>query len=168
MGALLQIGDVANETGLTVDTIRFYEKERLLKAATRSSGGFRLFSHADLADLTFIRNAQELGFSLHEIRELVELKNTRHPDCAHVERMLEEKTASVRSKIAALRKLERELNHAMIRCQKNLRKVANGSAEDCPALNDISRSKKETEENDTRIVLPARLPKSRSDRGHCS
>jgi DNA-binding transcriptional MerR regulator len=141
MGAFLQIGDVANETGLTVDTIRFYERERLLKAATRSSGGFRLFSRADLADLTFIRNAQELGFSLHEIRELVELKNTRNPDCAHVERMLEEKVASVRAKVTALRKLERELNHAMIRCQANLRTVANGNAKDCPALNDISRNK---------------------------
>ncbi len=141
MGALLQIGDVASETGLTVDTIRFYEKERLLKAATRSSGGFRLFSHADLADLTFIRNAQELGFSLHEIRELVGLKNTRHPDCAHVEKMLEEKIAAVRAKITALYKLEQELNQAMIRCQANLRKMANGIANDCPALNDISRSK---------------------------
>jgi DNA-binding transcriptional MerR regulator len=141
MGALLQIGDAATETGLSVDTIRFYEKERLLKAATRSSGGFRLFSHADLADLTFIRHAQELGFSLHQIRELVELKNTRHPDCAHVEKMLEEKVASVRAKITALRKLERELNHAMIRCQANLRKMPNGNAKDCPALDDISRSK---------------------------
>jgi DNA-binding transcriptional MerR regulator len=141
MGALLQIGDVANVTGLTVDTIRFYEKERLLKAATRSSSGFRLFSHADLADLTFIRNAQELGFTLHEIRELVELKNTRHPDCAQVQSMLQEKVASVRAKITALRKLERELNHAMIRCQANLHKAANGHVKDCPALNDISRSK---------------------------
>src|SRR5215469_12887809 len=119
MGALLQIGDVANETGLTIDTIRFYEKERLLKAAARSSGGFRLFSDADVADLTFIRNAQELGFSLHEIRELVDLRNTRHPDCAHVERMIEEKIASVRAKIAALRKLERELKRTMIHCQAN-------------------------------------------------
>jgi DNA-binding transcriptional MerR regulator len=141
MSALLQIGDVAHETGLTVDTIRFYEKERLLKAAARSSGGFRLFSHADLADLTFIRNAQELGFSLHEIRELVELKNTTHPDCAHVEKMLEEKVASVRAKITALRKLERELNQSMIRCQANLRTTASSNAEDCPALNDISRTK---------------------------
>jgi DNA-binding transcriptional MerR regulator len=141
MSALLQIGDVAKETGLSIDTIRFYEKERLLKAATRSSGGFRLYSHADLADLTFIRNAQELGFSLNEIRELVGLKSTNHPDCAHVERILEEKVGAVRAKITALRKLERELNQAMIRCQANLRKAANGNAKDCPALNDISRSK---------------------------
>jgi DNA-binding transcriptional MerR regulator len=140
MSDLLQIGDVANETGLSIDTIRFYEKERLLKAAIRSSGGFRLFSYADLADLTFIRNAQELGFSLHEIRELVGLKNTRHADCAHVERMLEEKVVAVRAKITALRKLECELNRAMIRCQTNLHKATNANAEGCPALDEISRS----------------------------
>jgi DNA-binding transcriptional MerR regulator len=77
MGALLQIGDVASQTGLTVDTIRFYERERLLHRAARSSGGFRLFSQSDVADLEFIRNAQELGFSLQEIRDLLTLKNTR-------------------------------------------------------------------------------------------
>jgi MerR family transcriptional regulator, copper efflux regulator len=137
----LQIGDVANKTGLSVDTIRFYERERLLKTAARSSGGFRLFSSADLADLAFIRNAQELGFSLHEIRELVELRSARPSDCAHVEKMLEEKVASVRAKISALRKLERELKQAMLHCKANLRKAANGNAKNCPALNDISRSK---------------------------
>lgn len=62
MNGLIQIGDVATRTGLTVDAISFYERERLLHAAARSSGGFRLFSFGDVEDLTFIRNAQELGF----------------------------------------------------------------------------------------------------------
>jgi DNA-binding transcriptional MerR regulator len=66
MGALLQIGDVASETGLTVDTIRLYERKRLLHRAAPSSGRFRLFSQSDVADLAFIRNAQELGISLQE------------------------------------------------------------------------------------------------------
>jgi DNA-binding transcriptional MerR regulator len=79
MGALLQIGDVASETGLTVDTIRFYERKRSLQRAARSSGGFRLFSQSDVADLAFIRNAQELGFSLQEIRDLLTLKHAGLP-----------------------------------------------------------------------------------------
>jgi DNA-binding transcriptional MerR regulator len=138
MGALLQIGEVAGETGLSADTIRFYERERLLQRAARSSGGFRLFSPADVADLRFIRNAQELGFSLEEIRDLVVLRNTEHPDCERVEKMLEDKIASVRTKIAALRKLERELERTMIRCQANLRTGEYGKAEECPALSSIS------------------------------
>lgn len=140
MGFLLQIGDVANETGLSVDTIRFYERERLLQKAARSSGGFRLFSSEDVADLTFIRNAQELGFSLQEIRDLVGVRKTRHPDCAKVEKMLGHKIAAVRAKIYALRTLERELQRTLNHCQANLLKAANGNAEDCPVLVDISRS----------------------------
>lgn len=140
MGALLQIGDVASETGLTVDTIRFYERERLLQRAARSSGGFRLFSQTDVADLEFIRNAQQLGFSLQEIRDLLTLKNTRPADCGGVEILLEHKIASVRAKISALRKLERELAGAMMRCQANLRR-SKGKVAACPALNDISQRK---------------------------
>jgi DNA-binding transcriptional MerR regulator len=140
MGALLQIGDVAGETGLTVDTIRFYERERLLHRAARSSGGFRLFSQADVADLAFIRNAQELDFSLQEIRDLLTLKNARPPHCGEVETLLEHKIASVRAKISALRKLERELTRAMMHCQANLRR-RNGKVEACPALSDISQRK---------------------------
>jgi MerR family mercuric resistance operon transcriptional regulator len=142
MGALLQIGDVASETGLTVDTIRFYERERLLHRTARSSGGFRLFSQSDVADLEFIRNAQELGFSLQEIRDLLTLRNARPPDCGEVEMLLEHKIASVRAKISALRKLERELTRAMMRCQANVLRN-NGKVEACPALSDISKGKGE-------------------------
>jgi MerR family mercuric resistance operon transcriptional regulator len=140
MGAVLQIGDVASQTGLTVDTIRFYERERLLHRAARSSGGFRLFSQSDVADLEFIRNAQELGFSLQEIRDLLTLKNTRPPDCREVEMLLEHKIASIRAKISALRNLERELTRVMMHCQANLRR-SNGKAESCPALSDFSQKK---------------------------
>lgn len=141
MRGFLQIGDVASESGLSADTIRFYERERLLPRAARSSGGFRLFSPSDVADLQFIRNAQELGFSLEEIRDLVTLRNTEQPDCGRVEKMLEHKIASVRTKIAALRKLERELKRTMTRCQANLRETEPGEARACPALSEISHSK---------------------------
>ena len=109
MNGLIQIGDVATRTGLSVDAIRFYGRERLLHTAARSNGGFRLFSAGDVEDLTFIQNAQELGFSLDEIRELLNLKHVSHPDCSQVEQLLEHKIGIVRGKIAAVRKLEREL-----------------------------------------------------------
>jgi DNA-binding transcriptional MerR regulator len=140
MGAFLQIGDVSSQTGLSADTIRFYERERLLQRPARSTGGFRLYSKSDIADLDFIRNAQNLGFSLQEIRDLVALRNSRHPDCGQVEKMLEHKIAAVRLKIDALRKLERELQRTMVRCQANLRGAEQGKAEDCPALSEISHT----------------------------
>jgi DNA-binding transcriptional MerR regulator len=140
MGGFLQIGDLARQTGLSADTIRFYERERLLRRPVRSSGGFRLFSQSDVADLAFIRNAQNLGFSLEEIRDLVDMKNARHSDCAEMERTLKRKIATVRVKISALRKLERELKQATVRCQKNLSQARSGQTGPCPALTDISNT----------------------------
>jgi len=139
--AFLQIGDVVSQTGLSADTIRFYERERLLHRPARSSGGFRLFSKSDVEDLAFIRSAQELGFSLQEIRDLIGLKDARYPDCERVEKMLEHKISAVRAKITALRRLERDLAQTMIRCQANLRKVEEGKPEICPALSKISQRK---------------------------
>ena len=142
MSGRLQIGDVAAQTGLSADAIRLYERERLLHRATRSSGGFRLFSSSDVEDLTFIRNAQELGFSLDEIRDLLGLKRTSHPDCKEVEQLIEHKIAMVRGKITALRKLERQLLRAAEDCKSNLGRVVNGRPTDCPVLHEISRGSK--------------------------
>lgn len=141
MNGLMQIGDVATRTGLTVDAIRFYERERLLHTAARTSGGFRLFSIGDVEDLTFIRNAQELGFSLEEIRELLSLKRASHPDCSQVEQLLEQKIGIVRGKISVLRKLERELLRAAADCRLNLSSATKDPTESCPVLVEISHPK---------------------------
>ena len=64
----LHIGEVAHQTGVSVDAIRFYEKERLLQRPSRTSGGFRIFSAEDIDRVRFIRQVQELGFSLGEVK----------------------------------------------------------------------------------------------------
>src|SRR5579884_2217193 len=66
----IRIGKVSQATGLSIDTIRFYEKRGLLDRPLRSEGGFRLFDAEDIQRMQFIRRAQQLGFSLAEIREL--------------------------------------------------------------------------------------------------
>ena len=70
----VQIGKAAKSAGVTVDTIRFYQKLGLIKSAGRSVGGYRLFDDEQIRDLTFVRHAQELGFSLTEIKELLALR----------------------------------------------------------------------------------------------
>src|SRR5829696_9197496 len=101
MGQGLQIGTAAKATGLTVDTIRFYQKSGLLKAPRRTSSGYRLFSNAEIEDLHFIAKAQDLGFSLAEIRELVLLRGEKARACPEVRSLIERKLASVREKIVA-------------------------------------------------------------------
>jgi DNA-binding transcriptional MerR regulator len=141
MNPLLKIGDVAAETGLTVDAIRFYEREHLLRTAARSSGRFRLFSKSDVDDLAFIRNAQKLGFSLQEVRELMVLKGALRPDCKQVEQLLEHKISAVREKITALRSLERDLQRAKAHCESNLSNQSRDKISNCPVLSDISRTR---------------------------
>src|SRR5260370_7278559 len=83
-----RIGQVAQETGISIDTIRFYEKQGLLKRSPRTEGGFRLFGLSDIETLKFVRKAQELGFSLNEIRELLILRSDHVPTCSHVKQLL--------------------------------------------------------------------------------
>jgi len=84
-----KIGSVAREIGMSIDTIRFYEKEGLVKRPGRSEGGFRLFGPRQIQDLKFIRKSQELGFSLNEIRELLMVRDKSIPSCSHVRELLE-------------------------------------------------------------------------------
>ena len=82
--ASLQIGRVAQKTGLSVDAIRFYEKSGLLPRPARTQGGYRLYEEREIADLEFIQKAQQLGFSLNEIRELFSIQRHPHEVCEHV------------------------------------------------------------------------------------
>ena len=118
----MQIGAVGKRVGLSVDAIRFYERNSLLRRAPRTEGGFRQYGEEDLETLGFIRRAQGLGFKLSEIRGLIDLRGSRLQPCAPVRRRLEGKLADVRRKVADLKKLERELRLALLSCDKELRK----------------------------------------------
>lgn len=136
----LQIGQVAQRTGLSVDAIRFYEKTGLLPRPARSSGGYRLYREHEVVDLEFIQKAQQLGFSLNEIRELFAIQ--RHPDeaCAHVRDLIAQKLIVVRSKINELRALETGLANALKQCTKALQKPTSNQR-CCPVLQEIAVAK---------------------------
>src|SRR5215470_14467417 len=110
MSNTFKIGAVAKRIGLSVDAIRFYEKQGLLKLPLRSEGGFRLFQEKDLDDLRLIRSGQSLGFSLVEIRDLLSIRNGLSTPCAGVKRLLERKLAAVQQKISDLNRMEREIS----------------------------------------------------------
>lgn len=134
----VQIGKVAQQTGLSVDTIRFYEKERLLREPPRSEGGFRLYSERDIEHLLLIRKAQELGFSLAEIRELLIVQDERTEACTHVHQLIEQRLRTVRQKIADLKRLESHLEEAEAKCAQALRAdSADPHHECCPVLTEM-------------------------------
>jgi len=92
----MQIGVVAKKVGLSVDAIRFYERNALLPRASRTEGGFRRYGDSDVDTLSFIRRVQGLGFTLGKVRELLGLRHSRMQACAPVRRRLEQKLTSVR------------------------------------------------------------------------
>src|SRR5713101_3461068 len=136
----MQIGTVAQQTGLTVDAIRFYEKEGLLRRPPRSEGGFRLFRLEDVEALKFIRKAQELGFSLQEVREILVLQGHGVKACEHVRKLVEQKLASVRGKVEELQKLERSLQGALRKCNRRLKEVGATHETRCPVLEELNRT----------------------------
>ncbi len=138
MARALQIGQVARETGLTVDTIRFYEKQRLLRHPPRTEGGFRQFTAHDVQSIHFIRRAQDLGFSLNEIRELLLLQSGEVSACSHVRDLLKAKLSSVQEKITELQKLESQLAVDLKKCERTLRSGKSAEHYCCPVLDEIA------------------------------
>ena len=139
MPSSLQIGRVARKTGLSVDAIRFYERQRLLDHPARSQGGFRLFSPADVQRIEFIRRAQQLGFSLPEIRQLLLLDREDGQACSHMSEILRGKLAAVREKIRELGVLEKQLARSLRKCERSLRPAPTCSEDGCPVLREFSR-----------------------------
>jgi MerR family Zn(II)-responsive transcriptional regulator of zntA len=155
MGEAVHIGKAAKLAGASVDTIRFYQKIGLIKSAGRSAGGYRLFDGEDIHDLTFVRHAQELGFSLAEVRELLALRQKHHV-CSEVQSMLNHKLAAVREKINGLSRLEAELAHALRTCNRELRLKREIKHEDCcPLLTKLERT---NGSNDNKNVSNGRKP----------
>jgi DNA-binding transcriptional MerR regulator len=130
----MQIGVIAKKVGVSVDAIRFYERSALLPRAPRTQGGFRQYGDRELDTLGFIRRVQGLGFTLGEVRDLLELRQSAVQPCAPVRRRLEQKITSVHLKLASLQRLEHELRLALHRCKKEMRK----RSAHCPLLKETN------------------------------
>jgi MerR family transcriptional regulator, mercuric resistance operon regulatory protein len=143
----LHIGKTAKLAGVSVDTIRFYQKLGLIKGASRSTGGYRLFDGDQIRDLKFVRHAQELGFSLAEVKELLASRQKHHA-CSEVQSMLQRKLGNVREKIRSLAWLEAELATALRNCNRELRLKREIKHEDCcPLLTKLDRMNGSTHNN---------------------
>jgi len=91
--------------------IRFYQHLGLFKVSARTSGGYRVFSENEIEDLQFIGKAQELGFSLSEIKELTLVRQSASQACPEVRGLIRRKLANIEEKIAALQQVRDELTH---------------------------------------------------------
>jgi len=125
--ASLSIGKVARRAGARVETIRFYERQGLLTAPMRKESGYRLYSELVLGRIRFIRRAKELGFSLREIKELLQVRRNSSAPCEDVCEKAQAKIANI-EKIAIFTKMREALSGLVAACQVRT------SLGDCPIL----------------------------------
>ncbi len=120
-------GELAQQSGCNIETVRFYEKQGLLPAPPRTAGGHRDYDREHLKRLTFIRCSRELGFTLEEVRGLLGLVDGGEWTCAEVREMTLEHLADVRRKIADLQKLAAMLEDMAAQCD-------GGAVPECPIV----------------------------------
>lgn len=126
--ALLMIGAVAKAAGVNIQTVRYYERRRLLLPSDHRSSGYRLYTDDAILKLRFIKKAQELGFTLNEITGLLKLQVSPRSRCSEVKKKAEAKLDDVQDKIRGLRAIESVLLDLIKSCRKN------ASTERCPIL----------------------------------
>lgn len=113
------IGQVAGETGLPRDTLRYYEKIGLLPGIARDAGGRRCYGRRDLGRLRFIQRARKMGFSLAEIGKLLELRDGEIPRKSQARGLATEKLAQVEDRLGELELLRTELKLLINLCQSS-------------------------------------------------
>ena len=126
MPELPTIGRLARQAGVNVETVRYYQRRGLLEEPRRPAGGIRRYSEAHARRLRFIKQAQGLGFSLEEVKDLLALEDGRH--CREAERLGSLKLVAVRERLAQLRQVERALASLVEQCRCNTGKVS------CPLI----------------------------------
>ncbi|MEJ2179429.1 MAG: helix-turn-helix domain-containing protein [Gammaproteobacteria bacterium] len=130
----MKIGQLSARSRCKIETIRYYERIELLPEPARSEGGYRLYDESQLKRLVFIRRSRELGFTIEEIRVLLDLVDGGSYTCSDVKKITMEHVESIRQKIADLKKLEKTLTHIASLCSGD-------AAPECPIIDALFESK---------------------------
>lgn len=131
----LTISRLAKQSGVNVETIRYYEQRGLLKNPPRSPSGYRLYSIEAARRVRFIKQAQVLGFSLKEILELLSLRVAPHTTCGDIKRRAETKIADIEEKIQSLQRMKQALLKVSASCR------GRGPTSECPILEALDADK---------------------------
>jgi MerR family mercuric resistance operon transcriptional regulator len=126
------IGEIAELTGVNLETIRYFEKIGLIGAADRSAGGHRQFTAEHAERLQFIRHARDMGFSQDDVRALLGLSDGSLTSCGQVKLIAERHLAQIRQRIGRMKRLERLLAVTVSRCK-------GGEVPVCPVIDVIAR-----------------------------
>lgn len=135
-----QIGELAARSGLTPDALRYYERLGLLPRAQRTAGGFRVYTSDTVERLRFIKQAQTLGLTLHEISTLVSYQDQGGSRrCRQVRDLLRLKLEDLRAKLSALEDFEEILSRYLTECERTLAADGIGAQSEpcCPVIEEL-------------------------------
>ena len=127
----LTIGQLAKKANVNVQTVRFYERRGLMPEPPRRQSGYRQYSSDDLARIQFIKHAQEVGFTLKEISELLSLRVDPDTSCGEVKKRAMDKISEIEEKIRALQKMKKALSRLATTCR------GEGPTSECPILEEL-------------------------------
>jgi MerR family transcriptional regulator, copper efflux regulator len=131
----LTIGDVAKEAKVNIETLRYYERRGLLVKPLRSTSNYRLYAEDTVRRVRFIKGAQELGFSLKEILELLSLRAEPHTRCEDIRERAAAKITDIEAKIRSLRAMKQALTKLVAEC------AGDGPITECPILESFDSGK---------------------------
>ena len=136
-----RIGEIATHTGVSVETLRYYEKRQLLHAPPRTEGGFRRYSDDVVRQVRFIKQAQSLGLTLDDIQQLLAGQQRRNhaPTCRKVRDLLTRRMEDIDARIRELRDFRRTLDDHLVACDEAL---AAASEPPCPTIEALDRPKR--------------------------
>ena len=136
-----RIGEIAQQTGVSVETLRFYEKRRLLNAPPRTQGGFRLYTEDAVQQVRFIKQAQSLGLTLDDVQQLLTGRQRRPhvASCRRVRDLLTRRIEDIDARIKELREFRQTLNEHLVACDRAL--AAAGDPE-CPTIEALGGAKR--------------------------
>lgn len=129
----MRIGELSKLSGCSIQTIRYYEKEKLLPLPFRSEGNFRLYNQESLEQLLFIKHCRSLDITLKEIKQLLELKNTPKSDCTDISKIIEIHINLVNLRIEELKILKSNLLSLYQKCPSG------GVIQDCEILKGLTK-----------------------------
>jgi MerR family copper efflux transcriptional regulator len=127
----LRIGELASQGSVHLETVRYYEREGLMRPPKRTPSGHRAYLPSDLLRLRFIKRSQALGFTLVEIKELLALKVTPNQPCIDVVRQIEAKELEIKAKVSHLRAIQRTLRKMKASCEGRC------AVSECPILESL-------------------------------
>jgi Hg(II)-responsive transcriptional regulator len=141
MASGVTIGRLAKAVGVNVQTIRYYERRRLLSPTVRTPSGYRVYGDEEIRRLRFIRNAQALGFTLQEINDLLNLRVSSAARCGDVQRRAQAKLVQVKAKVRTLEALARALMDLLRACR------AGQPTDRCPILKSLEEERRSNHGN---------------------